>query len=44
MKTREENNYGGIEEDLSIKALAIWFVLCFLFGSLPMIMFYVFGI
>jgi hypothetical protein len=40
---KDTDNCGGIEEDLSIK-LAIWFSICFLFGSLPMIIFYVFGI
>lgn len=41
---KDTDNYGGIKEDLSIKALTIWFLICFLFGSVPVIIFYVFGI
>ena len=32
-----EDNYGGIEEDLSLKSLAIWFIICLTFGLSPLL-------
>jgi len=31
------DNYGGIEEDLSLKAITIWFVICLACGLSPLL-------
>jgi len=37
MKTKQQSNYGGIEEDLSPKALAVFFLIGFTIALVPLL-------
>jgi hypothetical protein len=37
MKTKQQSNYGGIEEDLSLKALAVFFIIGLSIALVPLL-------
>ena len=37
MKTKQQSDYGGIEEDLSPKALAVFFIIGFTIALVPLL-------
>ena len=37
MKKEYKDNYGGIEEDLSLKSIGVYFVVCLTCGLAPII-------
>jgi hypothetical protein len=37
MKTKQQSNYGGIEEDLSPKALAVFFIIGLAIALVPLL-------
>jgi hypothetical protein len=37
MKTKQQSNYGGIEEDLSLKALVVFFIIELSIALVPLL-------